>query len=100
MSRYYVNITGIPQSFLDFLGYHVLIEDENFKILYNKGDKYFVHKTGPSWIFVDDVNDAQLLRSFGGAEKLSIDDAEKQVPSAQVIGGDKTTRRKHPKDEK
>jgi hypothetical protein len=34
------------------------------------GTKYFVRKKGVSWIFVDDVNDAQLLKSFAGAEKF------------------------------
>lgn len=58
--RFYVDITGIRQEFLDFLGYPCIFEDDEFKILVNKGSTYIIDKAKPR-LFVDDVNDATLL---------------------------------------
>ena len=44
MARYYVNISGVPQALLDFLGYFVLAEDEDFKVLEHKGDSHLIDK--------------------------------------------------------
>jgi len=60
MERFYVDITGVSQDRLDFLGYFVIYEDDEFKILSNKGDLYIIDKARPR-LFVDDVNDANLL---------------------------------------
>lgn len=60
MRRYYVDITGISQEFLDFLGYVVVYEEEEFKVLSNKGTIHVVDKARPR-LYVDDENDAGLL---------------------------------------
>jgi hypothetical protein len=62
MGRFYVNITGISQDTLDFLGYPCFAEDEEFKILYHKGELFLVDKKGTSYLYVDDKNDADLLK--------------------------------------
>jgi hypothetical protein len=62
MSRFYVNITGISQEFLDFVGYPVIHEDKDFKYLMNKGQLHVIDKKGTQYLFVDDKNDADLLR--------------------------------------
>jgi hypothetical protein len=61
MKRFYVNIVGVPQSFLDFLGYLVLFEDDDFKLLFHKDDLHFIDKNTP-YLYVDDKNDADLLK--------------------------------------
>jgi hypothetical protein len=47
MKRFYVNIAGVSQAFLDFLGYFILFEDDEFKMLIHKDDLYFVDKNKP-----------------------------------------------------
>jgi hypothetical protein len=70
MQRYYVNISGITQEFLDFLGYIVICENEEFKILSNKGTLHIVDKSRPR-LYVDDKNDAGLLGGpFAHREKM------------------------------
>jgi hypothetical protein len=71
MGRFYVDITGIPQNYLDFLGYTLFAEDESFKILRNKSDMHLVDKEKP-YLFVDDMNDAEIMRSFGGRAKIPV----------------------------
>ena len=61
MPRYYVDITGISQDFLDFLGYVVVYEEEEFKVLSHKGEIHAIDKAKPR-LYVDDVNDAALLK--------------------------------------
>jgi hypothetical protein len=61
MARWYVDITGIDQSLLDFAGYPCIAEDEDFKILFNKGDIHIIDKKGKQYLYVDDVNDVTLL---------------------------------------
>jgi hypothetical protein len=69
MGRFYVNITGVSQSFLDFLGYFVIVEDEKFKVLSHKNDIHFIDKHMP----LDDQNDAELLKgAFRGREKIPL----------------------------
>jgi hypothetical protein len=76
--RYYVNIAGVPQGFLDFLGYFVLAEDEEFKILVHKGDLHLVDKNKP-YLYVDDQNDAGLLKGpFMEREKITLPPKEGQ----------------------
>jgi hypothetical protein len=72
MGRYYVNIAGVPQGVLDFLGYFVIYEDEYFKILLHKSDVYLVDKNKP-YLYVDDQNDAGLLKGpFMEREKIPL----------------------------
>jgi len=33
MARFYIDITGVSQDHLDFLGYFVVAEDDEFKII-------------------------------------------------------------------
>jgi hypothetical protein len=60
MAKFYVDITGVSQDYLDFLGYFVVYEDEEFKWLDHKGDVQIIDKARPR-LFVDDMNDAMLL---------------------------------------
>jgi hypothetical protein len=72
MKRFYVNIAGVPQAFLDFMGYFVLFEDDEFKILLHKGDLHLVDKNNP-YLYVDDKNDADLLHGpFMEREKIPL----------------------------
>jgi hypothetical protein len=72
MKRFYVSIAGVSQSFLDFLGYFSLFEDEEFRILMHKDDLHFVDKNKP-YLYVDDVNDAALLNGpFMAREKIRL----------------------------
>jgi hypothetical protein len=61
---YYANIEGIDDSFLEFLGYDVVVEGDGFKIYrcYN-GDEHIVSDTPPRYMMVEDVNDALIIKS-------------------------------------
>jgi hypothetical protein len=61
MARFYVDITGVSQDYLDFLGYFVVAEDDEFKIIDHKGDVHFIDKKKP-YLYIDDMNDANLLK--------------------------------------
>jgi hypothetical protein len=77
MARFYVEITGISQSFLDFLGYFSVYEDRNFKLLRNKDEYYLLEKKGRQYLYVDDQNDANLLsNAFLGRHKIDAPDPE------------------------
>ena len=60
MPRFYVDITGVPQSRLDLAGYVCIAEDANFKILARKNETYIIDKSKP-YLFCDDHDDAQFL---------------------------------------
>jgi hypothetical protein len=60
----YVNFDGISDSFLGFMGYVLVAEDELVKIYVNKGTEIIVAKNGPKFIFVEDDNDVQILRGY------------------------------------
>jgi hypothetical protein len=72
MARFYVEITGLAQEFLDFLGYTIFEQDKDFKILIHKDDKYIIDKKGKQYLFVDDKNDAALLQGAFLARKRII----------------------------
>jgi len=56
--------------YLDFLGYFILFEDDEFKMLIHKNDLYFVDRNKP-YLYVDDMNDADLLKGpFMAREKI------------------------------
>jgi len=72
MARFYVNITGVSQDYLSFLGYFVVAENEEFKILDHKGDIHLIDKNN-SYLYVDDMNDAALLKGpFIAREKIPL----------------------------
>jgi hypothetical protein len=72
VKRFYVNIARVSQSFLDFLGYFVLFEDEEFKMIIHKDDVHSVDKNKP-YLYVDDMNDADLLKGpFMAREKIPL----------------------------
>lgn len=60
--RYYVSIAGVPDEFLEFLGYVKVEEDDEFKVYRRHGDLMPVEKTNP-YLYVDDLNDARILKS-------------------------------------
>lgn len=58
---WYVNIEGIGDSYLGFLGFTLVSEDDEFKFYrgYN-GSEHVVRKAQPR-LYVDDVNDVAIL---------------------------------------
>lgn len=60
--RYYVSIAGVPDEFLEFLGYIKVEEDEELKVYRRHGDLMIVKKANP-YLYVDDLNDARILKS-------------------------------------
>jgi hypothetical protein len=72
MGRFYVNIEGVSQAALDFLGYIVIFENNEFKILSHKGDVHVVDKSKP-YLYVDDKNDQELLSGpFKARERITL----------------------------
>ncbi len=64
MSRYYVNVTGIPLKDLEFMGYNLIKENEDYIFLANKGDHYVLSQHGCRYLYVNDPNDAAILRDL------------------------------------
>ena len=60
---HYVNVDGIPIEFLEFLGYTVYAENDDFYLLRCKGDDYILPKNSPRFLFIEDGNDAAILRN-------------------------------------
>ena len=62
--RYYVSIAGVPDEFLEFLGYVVVpdIETDELKVYRRHGELMIVKKANP-FLYVDDLNDARILKS-------------------------------------
>jgi hypothetical protein len=78
MRRYYVDISGVSQEFLDFLGYVVVYEEEEFKMISHKGATHIVDKQRPR-LYVDDANDASLLSgAFANRDKMPLPSKEKK----------------------
>ncbi len=71
MERYYVDIAGVPRSTLEFAGFIVVFEDEDFMLLYHKGDMHLIDKEKP-YLYVDDRNDADLLHGFKMRDKIPL----------------------------
>lgn len=59
--RYYVSIAGVPDEFLEFLGYVKVEETDEFKVYWRHGDLMPVKKANP-YLYVDDLNDARILK--------------------------------------
>jgi hypothetical protein len=62
MARYYVNITGIPDDFLEFMGYTKVAENDDFELRVFKDETYIINKNGPRFLYVEDPDDAAILR--------------------------------------
>jgi hypothetical protein len=60
--RYYVSIAGVPDEFLEFLGYVKVEETDEFKVYRRHGDLMVVKNDNP-FLYVDDLNDARILKS-------------------------------------
>jgi hypothetical protein len=63
----YVDITGISDSFLGFMGYVLVSEDDEFKIYTCKGEEIILSKIPPIFLFVEDDNDVPILRGYRSA---------------------------------
>jgi hypothetical protein len=63
MTQYCVDISGIGDDILDFLGYHLADETDQFKVYRDKyAEDHIVFKARPL-LYVEDANDALVLRS-------------------------------------
>jgi hypothetical protein len=64
MRRFYVFIGGVPDEFLEFLGYVPVPDAETgeFKVYRHHGELMVVKKANP-FLYVDDLNDARILKS-------------------------------------
>lgn len=64
MDRWYVSIDHLSDDQLEFLGYHVVKEDDEFVVYEDyAGEEHVVKKQGPKFIFVEDLNDAAAISS-------------------------------------
>jgi hypothetical protein len=61
MRRVYVQIPNVSDEFLEFLGYVKVEESEEFKGYLRHGEPIVVKKANP-YLFVDDLNDARILK--------------------------------------
>ena len=61
--RYYVSIAGVPDEFLEFLGYVPVPEAETneLKAYRRKGELMIVKRSDP-FLLVDDLNDKRILK--------------------------------------
>lgn len=59
--RYYVSIADVSDEFLEFLGYVLREETDEFKVYSRHGELMVVQKTNP-FLYVDDLNDARILK--------------------------------------
>ena len=61
MRRFYVYVGGVPDEFLEFLGYVRVEETDEFKVYLHHGEPIIVEKSNP-YLYVDDLNDARILK--------------------------------------
>jgi hypothetical protein len=67
---WYVNILGIPDKYLEILGYFVVLESEEFKIYRDYyGVEQIVRKEKP-YLYVHDINDRNSL--IGRSEEKEV----------------------------
>ena len=59
----YVDITGLPTAFLEFMGYIVVAENDEFLLLNHKGDPHIIYKPGPQMLYVEDDNDVPIFKN-------------------------------------
>ena len=67
MSSCYVRLDDIPDEKLEFLGYILVDEDDEYKVYYHLGEYIIVDKADP-FMFIHDHNDAAAL----GSEAISL----------------------------
>ena len=72
---YYVDISDVPLDFLEFMGYRVEAESEQFLLLNNKGEQHIVLREGRRFLYVHDFNDAQIFEGRAIIEAPADDDA-------------------------
>jgi hypothetical protein len=63
MAAYYVDIQGVYDEVLEFVGYILVAEDKDFQLFTHKGREFLLPKNGMRFLYVDDLNDADVLRS-------------------------------------
>jgi hypothetical protein len=63
MTRYYVDVTNIPDDLLEIMGYCLFEETEEFQLRVFKGDAYILRKEGKKFLYVEDANDAAIFRA-------------------------------------
>jgi hypothetical protein len=62
VSGYYVCIDGIELSKLEFLGYSLIRENDEFEIWSDlTGDEHIIAKGCPRYLYMEDLNDAIIL---------------------------------------
>ena len=61
---FYVCIDHLQDNELSFLGYTLVAEDDQFKMYrHYTGDEHIVDKQGKKFLMVEDMNDAEIMRS-------------------------------------
>lgn len=73
MRRVFVQIPNVPDEFLEFLGYLKVEETDEFKVYVRHGDAIVVQKANP-YLYVDDLNDARILKDRNMMEIPADDD--------------------------
>ncbi len=64
MAQWYVSIEHLTDEQLEFLGYPVVRENEEFKVYRDyTGEEQIVYKAGPRFLFVEDINDAVAMNA-------------------------------------
>jgi hypothetical protein len=67
--RIYVDIAGVSDEQLEMLGYYLVERNEMWSLYMNKGEAFVVNEhNGKRFIFVEDINDAIILKGAGGIE--------------------------------
>lgn len=46
------------------MGYLLVAENDEFKLYVNKGDEIIIPKHGAAFVYVDDDNDARILKRY------------------------------------
>jgi hypothetical protein len=82
MPRHYVDVTNVPDEFLEVMGYCLFEETKEFQLRVFKGDPYILPKEGKRYLYVDDVNDAIMFR------------ARPKVPAPPKTDGSRTTKKR------
>jgi hypothetical protein len=63
---HYVDVRGISPDVFSILGYILLDENEEFEVYWHKSGIYVLAKHGKRLLYVEDDNDAAVLRSRKG----------------------------------
>jgi hypothetical protein len=59
----FVDIDGIPDSALIFMGYVPVYDDDYNTVFHNKGDVFVVPKQGARRLWVEEDDDAAILKN-------------------------------------